>query len=374
MRTFAIYGATLATVAVLGAGLGACSDGSNAGPVGAPGSGGMVSASGGMPAATAGSSALPTAGTNNNTPTAGSGTGLGTAGTSDPGTGGMPVVTGGSSTGGTGVVVTGGSDAGGMPTGGTGAGGAVNTGPFKILILSTALEFAHDSIQNCQYMLGLESAKATAVKDWAQAAPLSTQWTSDLATDDLAQFTDATLKNYAMVFSCSPTGTVFSGNAKVKDKAGAMAAFQHFVENGGAWGGIHSATDFENKGGFPWFTNILAGAYFVTHDNDGTSGTVQLDATNKTHPMLTGLQSSYSTQDEWYKMNRDVSAQPGFLILQRLAVDNRPLTWVKEIANPSGGTGGRMFNTVRGHNKSVYKEAEFRKTVLQGILWATRRM
>jgi type 1 glutamine amidotransferase len=281
-------------------------------------------------------------------------------------------VTGGTGT--TGGTATGGTatGTGGTATGGTG--GATNTGPFKILILSTALEFPHDSIPNCQYMLGLESAKATAVKDWAQATPISTQWTADLATDDLAQFTDATLKNYAMVFSCSPTGTVFSNNPKVKDKNVAMSAFQHFVENGGAWGGIHSATDFENKNGFPWFTNILAGAYFVTHDADGTSGTVQLDSTNKTHPALAGLQATYSTSDEWYKMNRDVSAQPGFLILQRLASDNRPITWAKEIANPNGGTGGRMFNTVRGHNKKVYQESEFRKTVLQGILWATRRM
>ena len=371
MRNFAICGATLATVAVLGAGLGACSDGSGLVGSGGTGSGGMPSTTGGMPAATAGTSPLPTAGTDNG-PTAGSGTGLGTAGTSDPGTGGTPVAVGGSATGGTGVVGTGGSDVGGATTGGTGAGGTTNSGPFKILILSTALQYAHDSIPNCQYMLGLESAKATAVKDWAQATPLSTQWTADLATDDLAQFTDATLKNYAMVFSCSPTGPVFSENPNVKgNKDVAMLAFQHFVENGGAWGGIHSATDFENKGGFPWFTNILAGAYFVSHDVD--SGTVQIDPTNKTHPVVSGLLSSYSTQDEWYKMNRDVSAQPGFLILQRLAADNRPLTWTKEIANPNGGTGGRMFNTVRGHNKSVYKEAEFRKTVLQGILWATRR-
>jgi type 1 glutamine amidotransferase len=33
-----------------------------------------------------------------------------------------------------------------------------------------------------------------------------------------------------------------------------------------------------------------------------------------------------------------------------------------------------MFYTTRGHNKSVYKEPDFKKLVLNGILWATHRM
>lgn len=371
MRSYMIGAAALAVVAMLGA----CNDGSGnvqgaALPSNTAGDGQTPTAGSGTAAAAganssggsssiAGANNFPTAGTSSTSGGDTSGGGLGDGG-------GMP------------PVVTGGS--GGAPSGG-GAGGAsagaggggVVSGPFKILILSTTLEFHHDSIPDCQYMLGLESAKAEVLKRWPQATPISTAWTADLATDDLAQFTDASLKNYAMVFSCSPTGTVFSNNPKVKDKAAAMAALQHFVEGGGAWGGVHSATDFEKTNGFPWFTNTLAGAYFVDHNADGTSGTVQTDPTNSTFPALTGVTSTYPTQDEWYKMNRDVSAQPGFKILQRLAADNRPLTWAKEIANPAGGTGGRMFYTVRGHNQSVFKETEFRKIVLQGIQWAVRR-
>jgi type 1 glutamine amidotransferase len=212
-------------------------------------------------------------------------------------------------------------------------------------------------------MLGLGSDKSTA---------LSSEWTADVASDDLAQFTDATLKNYKLVFSCSPTGTVFSNNFKVTDKAAVMAAFQHFVENGGAWAGVHAATDFEKTGGFPWFTDTLVGAYLVSHENDGTPGTVQSDESHAASPVLTGLSPTYVTKDEWSFMSRDVTAQPGFQVLQRLAADNRPVTWIKEIANPGGGVGGRMFYTTRGHSKSVYQEKEFRELVRRGILWATR--
>jgi type 1 glutamine amidotransferase len=283
----------------------------------------------------------------------GTGTAAGTAGTANPGTGGTPVMTGGTDGGGTGSL--GGSTAGGSGSGGSG--GSVASGPFKVLIISTTLEFAHDSIPDCQQMIA----------DLGKTDPAN-QWTTKVETDDLADFTTAGLKDYGMIFSCNPTGRVFSGGPTVKDKAGAMQAFQDFIEKDGkAFGGVHSASDFEKTNGFPWFTNVLMGAYFNTHDNDGTSGSVIADSQNMGHPVLAGLAGTYSTSDEWYKMNRDPGSQTGFKILQRLSSDSRPLTWVKDVG------AGRMFYTVRGHAKKVYKEEPFRTLVKNGIMWAMKR-
>jgi len=254
---------------------------------------------------------------------------------------------------------------GGMPSGGSGGvasaggsgGGSSTSGPFKVLIISTTLEFAHDSIPDCQQM----------VSDFGKADPAN-PWTTKIETDDLVDFTAAGLADYGLIFSCSPTGRVFSGNPKVKDPKGAMTAFQTFIETDGkAFAGVHSASDFEKTNGFPWFTNTLMGAYFDTHDNDGTSGSVVSDMTNKDHPVLAGLSATLSSQDEWYKMNRDPGSQPGFKILQRLAADQRPLTWVKDVGK------GRMFYTVRGHNKARFKEEPFRNVVKNGIYWVMRR-
>jgi len=130
---------------------------------------------------------------------------------------------------------------------------------------------------------------------------------------------------------------------------------------------VHSASDFEKTGGFPWFTNTLMGGYFQTHDNDGTSGSVVSDMVNKAHPVLAGLSATADAKDEWYKMNRDIGSQPGFKILQRLGADQRPLTWVKEVG------AGRMFYTVRGHSKDRFKEEPFRNLVKNGIYWAMKR-
>jgi type 1 glutamine amidotransferase len=290
-----------------------------------------------------GSGATPTAG-NGSSPIAGSG--------SDP--------TGGTGVGGSTTEIGGAAPVAGSSTGGGesmgGAGGSMASGPFKVLIISTALEYPHDSIPDCQKM----------VRDLG-AADTTHGWTADVETDDLPHFAPGGLNDYALIFSCSPTGRVFSGNPAVKDKPAAMKAFQDFIETDGkAFAGVHSASDFEKTNGFPWFTNVLMGAYFDSHNT--TAGSVVSDAQNMAHPVLAGLSNSYATNDEWYKMNRDPGSQPGFKVLQRLASDSRPLTWVKDVG------AGRMFYTVRGHAKSVFSEAPFRAVVKNGILWTTKRV
>lgn len=241
---------------------------------------------------------------------------------------------------------------GNPPVGGS---GGTAGGPFKALIISTALEYPHESIGECQKM----------VRELG-AAETTNGWTADVETDDLPHFVAGGLKDYALIFSCSPTGRVFSGNSQVKDKPAAMKAFQDFIETDGkAFAGVHSASDFEKTNGFPWFTNVLMGAYFSSHTE--TAGSVVSDTQNAAHPVLAGLSANYSTADEWYKMNRDPGSQPGFKILQRLASDSRPLTWVKDVG------AGRMFYTARGHAKAVFAEAPFRTVVKNGILWTTKR-
>jgi type 1 glutamine amidotransferase len=296
-----------------------------------------------MPALGGGSGATVNAGSGS-TPTAGSG--------SDP-TGGAG---GGGSTAGTG----GNAAVAGSATGGNesmgGGGGSTASGPFKVLIISTALEYPHESIADCQKM----------VRDLG-AAETTHGWTADVETNDLPHFVPGGLNDYALIFSCNPTGRVFSGNPQVTDKPAAMKAFQDFIEiEGKAFAGVHSASDFEKTNGFPWFTNVLMGAYFASHDE--TAGSVVSDPQNMAHPVLMGLSGNYATDDEWYKMNRDPGSQPGFKILQRLASDSRPLTWVKDVG------AGRMFYTARGHGRSVFSEAPFRAVVKNGILWTTKRI
>jgi type 1 glutamine amidotransferase len=261
------------------------------------------------------------------------------------------------------------SAAGSSGESGGGGGSDAHSGPFKILVLTTALDYRHDSITDCQRMLS--DLGQTPDDQLPAGAKPGSRFTTQVATDDLADFTAAGLKEYGMLFWCTPMGPVFSDNPRVESAATAMAALRAYVEGGGAWGGVHSATDFETTGNFPWYTDTLVGGHLQSFDPDGTPGTVQVEPGYAEHPVMRGVPPTWSVRDEWFRMHRDIAEQPGFQIVARLATDNRPVTWIKEFG---ASNTGRMFYTIRGHAPPVYHEAEFRQLVLNGILWATHRL
>jgi type 1 glutamine amidotransferase len=376
MRSVAVV-ACLSTIGLAWAGSG-CADGSGnfkgtGGMVVPPGTGGATPGTGGS-----------TTGTGGNVDPPGSGGATSSGGASGPGTGGSSAGSGGTSTGTGGGPATGGTmtatggrvGTGGMVAGtggmvaGTGGASAFANGPrtgsFKVLVLSKCLEFTHDSIMTGQTMLRNLGTKTDA--QLPSGATPGSQFTITIAKDDLSDFTDANLQQYQLIFWMNPTGTIFSSGG-ANGRAGMMAV-QKYIEGGGAWAGVHSATDFEKTGGWNWFLDFVGG-YFVRHDNPGTSGTVtiQAPAISMNHPVIRGMPNPWNANEEWYYMNRDPSTLPGFLILAKLSSDSRPVAWVKEVTG-----GGRMFYTVRGHARTAFDEPDFQRLVHQGILWAVHRM
>jgi type 1 glutamine amidotransferase len=323
----------------------------------------------------AGGSEIPAGGAGGSGGDGGSGVGPGAAGGTSGGEGGTgpgdPEGTGGtvgmSGTGGT----RGGS--GGTPRPDSGATPAppdappASGGPFRMLVLSKALEYRHDSIPVCQQML-IDLGRTPDAALPAGAEPGS-QWQVNIAKEDLSEFTDEGLKPYRIIFWCNPTGTVFSSGG-ANGTAG-KAAFQRFMTSGGGWAGVHSATDFENTAQWTWFQDQVNGGNFVNHDADGTPNSIvwQPGPTAMNHPVIRGIRSPWSCADEWYSLNRNPENVPGFVILGKLGSDQRPAVYVRELAG-----GGRSFYTIRGHGSSVYGEANFRKLIHQGVLWAVRRM
>ncbi|HEY1532725.1 MAG TPA: ThuA domain-containing protein [Polyangiaceae bacterium] len=376
-------------------------------------------------------------------PTGGVAQTLGSAGSTAlvaGGSGGSAVVAGG--TGGAVAAVVAGSGGGSSVAGSAGA-GAVGTadpysGPFKILVLSKTLGFHHDSIPACQQMLRElgQCADAASCSAAGQgdtpitgAKPNST-FTVDVAgapatgcpaiqskpviasasgytaynamgcdgsTSDLSQFSATNLDTkqfssptapkgpYQMIFFCSPTGTDFTlGGA---NGTAGMTAIQNFISAGGAYGGVHAASDFEDTEAWGWYYNTLMGSWFEDQNSDGTSGTVNTVPMYADHPIMRGIPNPWNTQDEWYLQNREMSSVPGFQILATLsgvpalpgeaANDIRPVIWIKQFPVATDATKtfeGRMFYTVRGHNIARYGEAPFRQLVHQGVLWAANRL
>jgi hypothetical protein len=342
------------------------------------------------------------AGSGGMTGTAGGGGVAGAAGASGAGgAAGAAGVTGSAGT----MASAGMTGAGGAGTGTGGAApGGLRQGPFKIIVLTTTDEFRHDSIPNgIQLLIDLGQASAPERAKIPGLAADST-WTVDHIGDGSAsaplwngpvcppscglgtvkeadefgtKFTADNLKNYELLYSDNPTGKVFTNQPNGTGPA-KKQIFVDFWNAGGAWAGQHSGTDFENSNAWTWFQDNINGGWFTEHDNDGTPGTINVQAQYADHPILKGMPNPWNVGEEWYVMNRNIEAVPGFKVLAKVTVNNsmlttmpRPAIWINENTN---GMGGRSFYTIRGHNKTVYAEPAFRQLVLQGILWAVHRL
>ena len=187
------------------------------------------------------------------------------------------------------------------------------------------------------------------------------------------QITAENLTKYEMIFSDNPTGQVFT---KAPDGATKKQIFQTWFDNGGAWAGQHSATDFEQGSSWSWFQDNVNGGTFKDHDGPDTPGSISVETAYTSHPIMKGLPSPWNVNEEWYRMNRNIEGVAGFKVLAKVTVSNsslekmpRPAIWIKENAK-----GGRAFYTIRGHSKSAYSEPQFRALYLRGILWATHRL
>src|SRR4051812_45849388 len=74
------------------------------------------------------------------------------------------------------------------------------------------------------------------------------------ATENAAAFTDANLAQYDVVIWLCTTGDVLD--------AAQQAAFERYIQAGGGYAGIHSASDTEYD--WPWYGGLV-GAYFRDH-------------------------------------------------------------------------------------------------------------
>ena len=242
----------------------------------------------------------------------------------------------------------GGPDA--QPSGDSGTADLIGT-PFKMLVFTKASAFVHDSIPTCVQML----------MDMSGPNKFTTTVTADAGA-----FTDANLKQYDEIFFVSTTGGIFSDAGAVGVTA--KAALQKYMENGGGYAGVHAATDCERDGRWPWYETFMGALWSGVHDNDGTPGTVILQAVD--NPAIRGLPTTWIRPggEEWYKQTHSLDGIAGVTVLAKLAVDQRPVSWIHELPG-----GGRMFYTIQGHNIKYYAEPTLRQHILGGLLWAAKR-
>lgn len=229
----------------------------------------------------------------------------------------------------------------------------VNWKKIKVLVYTKNGEgFVHDNIENSVIALrALGERKGFSVD----------------VTEDPSVFTDENLKQYDVLVFSNTNNDVFDTDAQ-------RVALMRYIQAGGGFAGIHSASGTERN--WKWFKQLL-GATFYWHDKYQPFTVNIIDAE---HPSVVHLPPKWvrAQGDEFYYLkqmgvNLHVVAVNDATTLEgdderRLDTfgDVFPSVWCHEF------DGGRSWYTSLGHSKEDYMDEEFRKHVLGGIEWVVK--
>ena len=214
----------------------------------------------------------------------------------------------------------------------------------RVLVFSKTAAFRHSSIPNgvaAITKLGLENGFAVD------------------ATEDATAFTQKNLSRYAAVVFLNTTGDVL--NAAQQD------VFERYIQAGGGYCGVHSATDTEYD--WPWYGR-LAGAYFNGHPGNPNVRHGRYRVLDTTHVSTKGMPLSFERDDEFYNFK---SIDPTIHVLVEIDETSyeggtngahHPMSWYHDV------DGGRAWYTNMGHTEATYTEPLFLQHLLGGLRYA----
>ncbi|WP_182876315.1 ThuA domain-containing protein [Microbispora sp. H10670] len=214
---------------------------------------------------------------------------------------------------------------------------------FKVLVFSKTAAFRHDSIP----------AGIQAIRELGAANDFAVD-----ATEDANAFTSGNLAQYKAVVFLSTTGDVLNATQQT--------AFQSYVDGGGGYVGVHSASDTEYD--WPYYGQLM-GAWFKDHP---AIQQATLKEEDRAHAATAHLGQTWTRTDEWY--NYRTNPRANVHVLQSLNessysggnMGDHPVTWCHPQAS------GRSFYTGLGHTQESYADSNFRTLLLGGIRYAAK--
>jgi type 1 glutamine amidotransferase len=184
-------------------------------------------------------------------------------------------------------------------------------------------------------------------------------------SDDPTSFTDANLKQYAALVFSNSNNEAFATDAQ-------REAFKRYIQSGGGFVGIHSASGSQRD--WPYFWSLLGGK-FVVHPKMQKFTVRNVDSS---HVAAKDLPAEFEWTDEFYFIDH---LNPG--IHPVLVADRSKLQFldvmkgdVSTFPNPTPLAwwqkfdGGREYYIALGHNKEDYANPILYKLIENGIVWA----
>jgi uncharacterized protein len=132
------------------------------------------------------------------------------------------------------------------------------------------------------------------------------------------------------------------------------AALLGFVENGGAFLPIHSAS--ASFGHSDVYVKLVGGR-FQSHGLEDF--TARIAPGQENHPIMQGFEE-FETRDETY-VHSDHNEEGRTVLMYR---EDEPWTWVREQG------AGRVFYTAYGHDRATWEQPAFHDLLIRGILWS----
>jgi type 1 glutamine amidotransferase len=170
-------------------------------------------------------------------------------------------------------------------------------------------------------------------------------------SDDMDQLKAENIKKYHVV--------LFYGSGQNFKTPEQEKGLCDFVRSGGAFAGIHSATDSFKKSDAYW---EMVGGRFAGHGH----GTFTVRIEDKNHPITKGLED-FEITDETYRHKYHPKAKMHDLIRIDRGKEQQSMAWVRDYGK------GRMFYTALGHGRPAWTNPHFQRLVVRGIYWAAGR-
>jgi len=164
------------------------------------------------------------------------------------------------------------------------------------------------------------------------------------------------------------------------------AAFQTYMQNGGAWMGFHVCAFNTNPASWDWYHNTFLGTGSF-RNNTWKPTTAVLRVEDRTHPSTVNLPATFtSAVSEWYSWNRDLRANANIRILASVDPSSFPLGTDPNQSWTSGyypilwtNKNYKMIYANFGHNamnystntplSSTFASATQNRFIIDGLLW-----
>ena len=212
----------------------------------------------------------------------------------------------------------------------------------KVLVFSKTAGFVHESIPD-----GIKAIQQIGTNEGFDIA----------ITIEDSVFTEDNLAQYSAVVFLNTTGDVLNSPQEL--------AFERYIQSGGGFVGIHSATDTEY--GWPWYGRLV-GAYFHSHPKIQEAHFNILD--HECEACASLQDSIWIRTDELYNFK---NVNPAVNVIISIDEDSyeggnmnnrHPMSWYHHFE------GGRAFYTAMGHTSESYSEPKFIAHITDGLKFA----